>query len=273
MSDMVTVGSYLDPMDVQFARLHLEEHGIRAAVVETSNFDPTLIGVSGGIRLQVAEKDELQARTLLRALANERTEIDPDADAGEVRCPRCELAYCFFEPPSLRGVAPGATELGVFVAAILRFGPKRWTCHKCGHRWDDPNEGPKRPTVLKPGDPRPVFRLKRSAPGMGAFMGFMVGAGFVLASGFAPILVLPAAALLGYLIGNSLNRDVCSEPSCRKQLPAHAETCEGCGGFVAGEIRRAAEHFAEAAEARREIVRMRKARKTARRKRAEASGG
>ena len=81
MSDMVTVGSYLDPMEVQFARLHLEEHGIRVAVVETSNFDPTLIGVSGGIRLQVAEKDELQARTLLRALASERTEVDPDAVA------------------------------------------------------------------------------------------------------------------------------------------------------------------------------------------------
>jgi hypothetical protein len=106
---------------------------------------------------------------------------------------------------------------------------------------------------------------------MGAFMGFMVGAGFVLASGFAPILVLPAAAL-GFVIGKSLNRDVCSEPSCRKPLPPLAESCEGCGGYLAGEIHRASEHFAEAAEARREIARMRKARKAARRKRAEAGG-
>jgi len=143
---------------------------------------------------------------------------------------------------------------------FLRFSRKRWSCHKCGHVWDDAKEGPKRMTPLEPGDPRPVFLLRRTSGGMGLFLGVMIGLlGAVIAGGEAGIVVAVASPIVGWLLGRALVRHVCSEPTCRAPLFADAEACSRCKGSVAGSISGASEHFSAAADFRRELAAARRA--------------
>jgi hypothetical protein len=60
--------------------------------------------------------------------------------------------------------------------------------------------------------------------------------------------------VLGWRIGKAVRSDVCSEPSCRAPLARGAEECQGCKGTIAGTITSAPEHFAAAADVRREIA-------------------
>jgi hypothetical protein len=203
-------------------------------------------------------------------------EEDPEpAPGGErvVRCPRCELEYCYHERAQASGQALGPLIVLVQIFASS-VSPKRWRCRKCEHVWDDPGEGPARMTRLEPGDPRPVFRLRRGRGGTGLFLGVMIG--FVSALVAASLggridddfgrsmAILGYAALffgvpvLGWRVGKAVRSDVCSEPNCRSPLPRGAEECPGCKGTIAGTITSAPEHFAAAADVRREIAASRK---------------
>jgi hypothetical protein len=65
---------------------------------------------------------------------------------------------------------------------------------------------------------------------------------------------LLGAAFVGWAIGHAIAADVCSEPKCRTPLVPGVETCPGCKGSVAGRVRSAAEHWAAAADFRRELA-------------------
>lgn len=253
MAGPVRVGSYFDVVEANLARARLEAEGIDARVVEPAAFNPLLNDAAGGITLEVGALDAAQARTVL---AEKGTPDEDDDDDDVVRCPRCELQYCGFEHYRLRGPAAVAGSIFLLLpAAIGLLGPKRWRCHKCEHVWEDPKAGPKRITRSQPGDPLPVFLLRRSSSGMGLFLGFLAGAvsGLFLGSpkgGFA----LVGLSVLGWLIGQWRVCFVCSEPTCRKPLHLGSEECEACGGSVAGKIDRASEHFSAAADFRREVA-------------------
>ncbi len=256
VSDLVTVGTYLDVVEAELARTRLDAAGIRAFVVEPTSFNPILTSTAGGVRLEVSERDATRARAVLASLQVARAdEEDDEIVEGTVRCPRCENEYCFFERPSIRGAAPAAAAnvTVLVVQAALRLGEKRWTCHTCGHRWDDPNEGPKRRTRLLPDDPRPVFRLRRGSPGMGLQLGVLGGCLVGLPFG-VPVWLGVLGGVAGWLIGRSMVRDVCSEPACRAPLEPRIDACPRCKGVIGGSITRAHEHHVEAAAARRAIV-------------------
>ena len=162
MAELVDVGNYHDAVPAELARARLTSNGIQAFVVDSAAFNPLLNDAVGGVRLKVYEEDEARARELLDETLDEQ-----DDDEDVVRCPRCELQYCFYERPRVHSASPAAAgNLLVVVASMfLRFSRKRWSCHKCGHVWDDAKEGPKRMTPLEPGDPRPVFLLRRTSGG------------------------------------------------------------------------------------------------------------
>jgi hypothetical protein len=276
MADIVTVRTYLDPVEAEIAGSLLRTAGIEAFVHESGAFNP-LLSATLGTELRVSDYDLERAREILAAAAEPapRDEVYED-EPGAVRCPRCELTLCFHERARIRTKAPVPAAAWLSIPTLL-FGPKRWRCHKCGHVWDDPNEGPQAMTRLLPDDPHPVFRLRRGSPGMGLFVG--AGVGLLLAmlfrdSGLAPVLLL-AAALLGWLVGRTRTRDVCSGPDCRSPLGADVETCPRCRGTIAGVVRRAAEHYSAAADFRRDLAQARKrdGRRRARRtKRADRPG-
>jgi hypothetical protein len=266
----VTIAKYLDATEAQLARVRLGGEDIEAFVIEGSGFNPLLAAATGGVQLQVRERDIDRARAILAQVQPDvDDELEP-APGGErvVRCPRCELEYCYHERMQATGQALGPLIIlaQVFTSSVT---PKRWRCRKCEHVWDDPSEGPARMTRLEPGDPRPVFRLRRGRGGTGLFLGLMLG--FLSAMMVAGVIGHPTGdvamnlpyvlgilmlggPLVGWWIGKSVRTDVCSLPTCRTPLPRELEDCPGCKGTIAGTIASAPEHFSAAADVRREIA-------------------
>ncbi|MGH7269211.1 MAG: putative signal transducing protein [Polyangiaceae bacterium] len=66
-TDLVTVASYADVAEAELARERLELEGIAAFVLgaQTAGVMPYLMGVTGGVRVQVKPKDVEQAKEIL----------------------------------------------------------------------------------------------------------------------------------------------------------------------------------------------------------------
>jgi len=251
--DLVCVARFPTPVDAELARLRLEAAEIEAVVVEAASFNPMLSSALGN-DVKVREADLERARGVLDELVLPEEGDDGEGE-GVVRCPRCELAYCSFTQFRVRG---GATHplLALVAVPLALFEGKRWYCEKCEHVWDDKRAGPKAMTPLPPGTPRPVFRLRRRATGMGMFLGLMAGFLFNLIApvGFMALSGVVFGGLAGYLSG----KEVCSEPSCRAPLDPGENKCARCKGSIAGDIDRASQHYSAVADFRRELAALRK---------------
>lgn len=263
-NEVVVVATRGTAVEAEMAREYLRSHGIEAFVQESASFNPIINYAAGGARISVRSVDAALARSLLTRL--EKTsddENESDHDDGEVRCPRCELAYCYHERAfmsSALGASAPLLPVAAFAALLLTpFSPKRWRCHKCLYIWDDPKAGPARMTPLDPDDPRPVFRLRRGRGGTGLFFGLMFMFVFFVALAALrapkPLLLLPLLSpIVGLAIGRRLTSDVCSAPGCRAELLPDASICPVCRGAIAGTITAANEHYAEAATFRRDLA-------------------
>ncbi|AKF05265.1 hypothetical protein [Sandaracinus amylolyticus] len=96
---------------------------------------------------------------------------------------------------------------------------------------------------------RRTFRVRetKAAPwmGRGVGIGIVALAAGTAATGHAwPVLALPIAALVGWILGGRERDDFCSDPECGGRLPGDATTCAKCGGSIAGEIGSASERLA-----------------------------
>ena len=250
---LVTVRQYLDPVQAQLACTHLKAQGIEAHVFEAASYNPMLSSAIGGARVQVREGDLVRADALLTEHPGEDEGRDDGEGTGVVRCPRCELAYCSY------GRLPRGS--GWTLSSLLGlFSTKRWHCEKCEHVWDDPKEGPAAMTLLGPDDPRPVFRLRRDHQGMGLFLGLMSGMLAGLMAGLLPQdirwlggLLFVIAPVVGWAVGKSMTYDLCSDPACRTRLPPGREDWPRCNGAIAGVVLSAGDHYAAAADFRREL--------------------
>lgn len=267
------VGQFSTRLDADLARLRLESEGIRHAhVIEHASFNPALTDPMGGVRIQVLAEDEERARAILEQPLVEGHHVGsyregaivPEEEPKDIiRCPQCELEYCFHGRPRVLHNVPQIGPLGLVMALPVMtvmvlarvFGPKRWRCEKCGHVWDDLADCPREMTPADPADPRPVFRLQRAHPGTGATLGGITGFVAALMLSFQhSSLTISACVLVGLGIGSMFTYDVCSEPTCRKRLKPGDEMCEACKGHIAGKITIAKEHFSEAAAFRRELA-------------------
>ncbi len=251
----VRVRSYLDLVAAELARVQLEGMRIPSTVVQTASFNPLLVHATGGHLLLVDETDVERADEILR-----RAELDvddaPDQEPeGTVRCPRCEGVYCRHGRPPIRVQA--GHPLAIPFALLLTVAARpRWFCERCEHVWDDEREGQKKPAPIAPGDPRPVFLLWRGHAGAGAFLGGIAGTLALVALGASVIGVAAfgGASFVGWYFGRVTGKFVCSQPGCRAELARDAETCPKCSGAVAGTVANATEHFAAAAQFRRELA-------------------
>ncbi|MFO0589468.1 MAG: hypothetical protein U0441_18160 [Polyangiaceae bacterium] len=265
--DVAVVAQYSSTLEAEMAREFLGSHGIRAHASDSARFNPLVNIAAGGSRLLVAGKDESRARHLLsRMEKTPANTAEDDADERDIRCPRCELTYCFHE--STMSYEDQRTALvSPFLSMFLlpfRLRKKRWHCHKCLYVWDDPEEGPKRATPLAPDDPKPVFRLRGHAGGAGLFVGVLgmflmwgVAAG-LRAGAFSSVVAALGllAPFVGLFIGRGMVSEVCSAPHCRAPLTGAEEECPQCHGFIAGVIRFSHEHYSESARFRRELREM-----------------
>jgi hypothetical protein len=91
-SDLVTIKTYRLPHQAEFARLVLEEEGIRVflADLEIVNLNVLLSGAVGGIKLQVPADQAELALDVLGSLDNYKRPLEPEAGDGEtIRCLDC----------------------------------------------------------------------------------------------------------------------------------------------------------------------------------------
>jgi hypothetical protein len=99
---------------------------------------------------------------------------------------------------------------------------------------------------------RPVFKITRTWATLGAGIGLVFGIalGITLWVGIDHFFMAPLGALSGAAIGAILGRrhsfEICSEPACKSVL-GNDLICPGCGGTIAGSIRRLDDRL-EAAE-------------------------
>ena len=272
--DIVTVASYVTILEAEMSRQYLEAHGVRAFSQDAASFNPLLSVAAGGARVLVRGADEGRARWFLeRVSRTPATGREDDDEEGDVRCPRCELTYCFQEKAFSNGAQQLALDSPVLALFVLPFRARRlrWRCHKCLHVWEDAAEGPRRATPLDPDDPRPVFRWRSRRTGLGVMMGLvlMVGVWGIAAAVGAKSLFFLALGLIplpvGILLGARVVVDVCSAHHCRAVLPAEASECPSCHGTVAGVIEFAHQHHAGAAQFRRELRAAKQARAKKRR--------
>jgi hypothetical protein len=266
--ELVTVANYIDVVEAEMAKADLSAIGVRAFVIEAAAYNPMLSHAAGGVRVMVRDADAGIATAHLadRRISDARSDSDDgsDGDPDAVRCPRCELAYVAFEkrrlttPISLSPLWFAFLPVPILAVIALPFvsmlSSKRYRCHKCLHVWDDKSAGPSQMTALLPDDPRPVFRLRRGSPGLGVFLGLL--AGYLVELTLLPGAwwLLVAGPIAGYAVGGAIQKDVCSNPDCRAALPDDSTECKSCRGTIAGVIRRAHDHFSEAANVRRELA-------------------
>jgi predicted esterase len=97
-----------------------------------------------------------------------------------------------------------------------------------------------------------VFRLRRNHKGLGLFIGFCVGLyGSTFLVGPAGFVAVLAIAAAGWIIGNIITYEVCSDRKCRARLTPDATYCPGCNGKIEGVIYNASEHDAAVGNLRR----------------------
>src|SRR5262245_54647222 len=169
---LVTLATFLDPIEAHMARARLEAADIFAVVVEPTGFNPLLTAAAGGVEVKVRAAEAQRAQAILDEPVDAPIDDDDGEEEDAVRCPRCELAYCNYGHPPIRSAADPL--LGIFAIVLRIVARKRWYCQKCEHVWDDPKEGPRAITPLLAGAPRPVFRLRRAHAGLGLFIGLMI---------------------------------------------------------------------------------------------------
>src|SRR5262249_5092932 len=208
---MVVVGKYLDLVAANLACAELEANGIAARVVEVTGFNPLLVGAAGGHELHV---DPARADDARKILARASARVVDTEDENAVRCPRCELPYCYFGRGRTHG-APAVAQFLAFWTIVLFplrwFIPERWHCERCEHSSSRAQERKVPFTPLHEDDPAPVFLLVRRRSGMGLFIGLLLGLVLSVVVGGAPgSIPLLVGPVLGYIVGRSFRSYVCS---------------------------------------------------------------
>lgn len=237
MSPLVVIKTFSSVLDARVAQSQLQAAGIPAYLPDENlaSIDPLLLDAIGGVRLQVRERDQEEALSLL-----EQPVVDEPLADDEPTCPRCDSPYW-----SRRW---SGRERLVIIASLglpLLFWKQRLVCHRCDHQFTSPapavgsNYRELATTTRRPGNP--VFFLRRHRALGGAAVGFMVGLLASVLTGAS--MALPTGVLLGVLLGWRSTYEVCSVPSCRASLRLGQRTCPKCKGTLGRVITSEAEHW------------------------------
>jgi len=147
--DLATVGRYRDSPEAFVARAVLEGAGIECFLRDetTVGLDWLLSNAVGGMRLQVAAKDEAAARDVLSQPAPEMFATDSGEEFVQPVCPRCDSMDIVANDPDRKVMA-----VSMLVAIPIphrRPSGAEWRCMTCGCVWADDEAFEKQDEALR----------------------------------------------------------------------------------------------------------------------------
>jgi predicted RNA-binding Zn-ribbon protein involved in translation (DUF1610 family) len=138
--DLVTIGRFRDMPEAVVARTVLEDAGIECFLRDenTVGVDWLLSNAIGGMRLQVAAKDEASAREVLSQPTPAEFELDSGEDFVQPVCPKCGSMDVIANDPDRKVMA--ASMLIRIPIPHQRPTEAEWRCMSCGCVWADDEE-------------------------------------------------------------------------------------------------------------------------------------
>jgi len=139
--DLVTVGRYRDSPEAFVARAVLEDAGIECFLRDetTVGLDWLLSNAVGGMRLQVAAKDEAAAMEVLSQPVPETFEIDSREEFVQPTCPKCCSLDVIANDPDRKVMAASMLIRGLPLPH-RRPSDAEWRCLQCDTVWVDDEE-------------------------------------------------------------------------------------------------------------------------------------
>ena len=133
---VVTLRRYRDLAEAMVARAVLESAGIEAWIADENlvRMDWFYSNMVGGMRLQVAEKDEAAAQEILEQQAPQTIEYGENETYQQPRCPKCGSSEIVLGD----GMESGRSLVALAVAGVP-VPPRKevWHCEACGVKWAD----------------------------------------------------------------------------------------------------------------------------------------
>ena len=139
--DMVTVGQYRDMPEAFVARATLEEAGIECFLRDENivRMDWLWSNLIGGMRLQVAAKDEVAAREVLSEPMPAQFDVDSGEEFVQPACPKCGSRDVVANDPDRKVLA--VSMLINLPLPHRRPAGAEWHCMECGCVWADEEAG------------------------------------------------------------------------------------------------------------------------------------
>lgn len=140
---LVTVRRFRDMPEALLAKSVLESAGIDCALADANiiRTDWLWSNMLGGIKLRVSEDDFEAASNLLDQDAGELHDATGDPVGigfAEAACPNCHsLDISCEDLRASASASASAASAGPIVIPSRRGDAPYWTCHSCGHRWQD----------------------------------------------------------------------------------------------------------------------------------------
>jgi rubrerythrin len=140
-TELVTVARYRDMPEAVVARTVLEDEGIECLLRDenTVRTDWLLSNAIGGMRLQVAAKDEARARELLTQPAPEQFSTDSGEEFVQPVCPKCGSLDVIANDPDRKVMAASMLIKGIPLPH-RRPSEAEWRCLQCDTVWADDEE-------------------------------------------------------------------------------------------------------------------------------------
>jgi hypothetical protein len=130
----VTVRQFRDLPDALLAKGSLESAGIEAYLVDDNmiRMDWFISNLLGEIKLKVRPEDAEAANEILNQPIPEMLDVEGVGTIEQPKCPQCE-SLDIIDQELDKPIA----YLSAYVGVPVPVQKSGWTCHACGHRWEE----------------------------------------------------------------------------------------------------------------------------------------
>src|SRR5580700_7040307 len=130
----VTVRQFRDLPDALLAKGSLESAGIQAYLVDDNmiRMDWFISNLLGGIKLKVRPEDAEAANEILNQPIPTMIDVEGIGTVEQPKCPQCESLDIMD-----RELDKPVAYLSAYVGLPVPAQRSGWTCHACGHRWEE----------------------------------------------------------------------------------------------------------------------------------------